>query len=63
MEIKKYEDEENVIEGQRVAIIRDLQQRAEEQRAAHDAWARKVEEAQAVADDLSKKVRIGLTQS
>lgn len=44
-------------ERQRVAIIRDLHERAEAQRAANEAWAEKVEESQAVADGLAKKVR------
>lgn len=44
-------------EKQRVAIIRNMQQRAEAQRAANEAWAKKVEEAQAVADCLAKKAR------
>lgn len=44
-------------ERQRVAIIRDLHERAQAQRAANEAWARKVEESQAVADGVAKKVR------
>lgn len=40
-----------------MAIIRDLQERADAQRAADEAWAKKVEEAQAVADGLAKKAR------
>lgn len=40
-----------------MAIIRDLQDRAEAQRASNEAWAVKVEEAQAMADRLAKKVR------
>lgn len=56
MEIAKYEEEQGVEERQRVAIIRDLHERAEAQRAAHAAWTQKVEESQAVADGLAKKV-------
>lgn len=56
-EIAKYEEEQGVEERQRVAIIRDLHERAEAQRAANDAWAEKVEESQSVADGLAKKVR------
>lgn len=44
-------------ERQRVAIIRDLHERAQAQRAANEAWARKVEESQGVADGLAKKAR------
>lgn len=45
-------------ERQRVAIIRDLQERAEAQRAANEAWALKVEESQSVADGLAKKASL-----
>ncbi|CAN0542188.1 unnamed protein product, partial [Ectocarpus sp. 12 AP-2014] len=45
-EIAKYEEEQGVEERQRVAIIRDLHERAEAQRAANEAWAEKVEESQ-----------------
>lgn len=55
-EIAKYEEEQGVEERQRVAIIRDLHERAEAQRAANEAWAEKVEESQSVADGLAKKV-------
>lgn len=44
-------------ERQRVAIIRDLHERAQAQRAANEAWTRKVEERQAVADGVAKKAR------
>ncbi|CAM9560763.1 unnamed protein product, partial [Hapterophycus canaliculatus] len=57
MEIAKYEEEQGVEERQRVAIIRDLHERAEAQRAAHVAWTLKVEESQAVADGLAKKAQ------
>lgn len=56
-EIAKYEQEQGVEEEQRVAIIRDLQERAASQRTSNDAWAVRVEEAQAMADQLAKKVR------
>lgn len=55
-EIAKYEEEQGVEERQRVAIIRDLHERAEAQRAANEAWALRVEESQGVADGLAKKV-------
>ena len=45
-------------ERQRVAIIRDLQERAEAQRAANEAWALKVEESQGMADGLAKKASL-----
>eukprot|EP00752_Nemacystus_decipiens_P006896 g6194.t1 len=56
-EIAKYEEEQGVEERQRVAIIRDLHERAEAQRAANEAWAQKVEESQSVADGLAKKAQ------
>lgn len=56
-EIAKYEEEQGVEERQRVAIIRDLHERAGAQRAANEAWALKVEESQSVADGLAKKAR------
>ncbi|CAM9427033.1 unnamed protein product [Ectocarpus fasciculatus] len=56
-EIAKYEEEQGVEERQRVAIIRDLHERAEAQRAANEAWAEKVEESQSVADGLAKKAQ------
>lgn len=57
VEIKNFEEEQSVEERQRVAVIRDLHQRAEMQRASDHAWAKKVEEAQAMADGLVKKAR------
>ncbi|CAN0355850.1 unnamed protein product, partial [Ectocarpus sp. 8 AP-2014] len=56
-EIAKYEEEQGVEERQRVAIIRDLHERAEAQRTANEAWAEKVEESQSVADGLAKKAQ------
>lgn len=56
-EIAKYEEEQGVEERQRVAIIQDLHERAEAQRASNEAWTLKVEESQSVADGLAKKVR------
>ncbi|CAM9168036.1 unnamed protein product [Sphacelaria rigidula] len=56
-EIAKYEQEQGVEEKQRVAIIRDLQERAQAQRAANEAWAEKVEESQQMADRLAKKAQ------
>lgn len=55
-EIAQYEEEQGVEEKQRVAIIRDLHERAEAQHGANEAWARRVDEAQGVADGLAKKV-------
>lgn len=56
-EIAKYEEEQGVEERQRVAIIKNLHERAKAQQAASEVWATKVEESQAVADSLAKKVR------
>ncbi|CAM9269466.1 unnamed protein product, partial [Choristocarpus tenellus] len=56
-EIKKYEEEQGVEEQQRVAIIRDLHERADAQKAADEEWARRVEVAQTVADRLAKKAQ------
>ncbi|CAM9110440.1 unnamed protein product, partial [Discosporangium mesarthrocarpum] len=57
MEIKTYEKEQGVEEQQRVAIIRDLQERGEAQKAADEEWAQKVELAQEVAARLAKKAQ------
>lgn len=48
-------------EQQRVAIIRDLHQKAEAQRASNEAWAKKVEDSQEMADRLAKKVSTPMT--
>lgn len=63
MEIKNFEEEQNVEERQRVAVIHDLHQRVEMQRASDQAWAEKVEEAQAMVDGLVKKARTNEPQS
>lgn len=60
-EIAEYEQEQGVEEQQRVAIIRDLHQRAEAQKASNEAWAKKVEESQEMANRLAKKVNTPIT--
>ena len=57
VEIENFEEEQNVEERQRVAVIRDLHQRVEMQRASDQAWAKKVEEAQVTVDGFVKKAR------